>query len=120
MLIITVHVDRPPGQAIGIKEQIAMDLERFGDTRVVSVEVVDPEQVPEQKPEPIGWDDVANLYVDMGLLAGIALFVPPEQRRALKDVELDLIDLAHKLKEAICCEDPRAKDPVGILRSDSE
>lgn len=38
MLIITVHVNAPPGQAIGIKEQIAQDLERYGDTRVVSVE----------------------------------------------------------------------------------
>ena len=42
MLIITVHVNAPPGQAIGIKEQIAQDLERYGDTRVVSVEVVQP------------------------------------------------------------------------------
>lgn len=38
MLIITVHVNAPSGQAIGIKEQIAQDLERYGDTRVVSVE----------------------------------------------------------------------------------
>lgn len=42
MLVITVHVNAPPGQAIGIKEQIAQDLERYGDTRVVSVEVVQP------------------------------------------------------------------------------
>lgn len=42
MLIITVQVNAPPGQAIGIKEQIAQDLERYGDTRVVSVEVVQP------------------------------------------------------------------------------
>lgn len=42
MLIITVHVNAPAGQAIGIKEQIAQDLERFGDTRVVSIEVVQP------------------------------------------------------------------------------
>ena len=40
MLIITVHVNAPAGQAIGIKEQITQDLERYGDTRVVSVEVV--------------------------------------------------------------------------------
>lgn len=40
MLIITVHVNAPAGQAIGIKEQIAQDLERYGDTRVVQVEVV--------------------------------------------------------------------------------
>ena len=37
MLVITVHVNAPAGQAIGIKEQIAQDLERYGDTRVVSV-----------------------------------------------------------------------------------
>lgn len=42
MLIITVHVNAPAGQAIGIKEQITQDLERYGDTRVVSVEVVQP------------------------------------------------------------------------------
>ena len=37
MLIITIHVDSPPGQAIGIKEDLAMYLERYGDARVVSV-----------------------------------------------------------------------------------
>lgn len=42
MLVITIHVNAPSGQAIGIKEQIAQDLERYGDTRVVSVEVVQP------------------------------------------------------------------------------
>ena len=45
MLIITVEVNRPPGQAIGIKEQIAMELEKYGDTRVVSVQ-------EKEKPEP--------------------------------------------------------------------
>lgn len=45
MLIITVRVDAPMGQAIGIKEQIAMDLEKYGDTRVVSVEEIKPEQI---------------------------------------------------------------------------
>ena len=39
MLIITVQVNAPAGQEIGIKEQIAMDLEKYGDTRVLSVEV---------------------------------------------------------------------------------
>ena len=37
MLVITVEVNAPPGQAIGIKESIAMDLERYGDVKVVSV-----------------------------------------------------------------------------------
>lgn len=42
MLKIIVEVDAPVGQAIGIKEQIAQDLERYGDTRVVSVEELTP------------------------------------------------------------------------------
>ena len=37
MLIITIQVNAPPGQAIGIKEDLAMYLERYGDARVVSV-----------------------------------------------------------------------------------
>ena len=43
MLIITVQVNAPAGQAIGIKEDLAMYLERWGDARVVSVE---------QRPQP--------------------------------------------------------------------
>ena len=38
MLIVTVAVNAPAGQAIDIKEQIAMDLGKYGDTRVLSVE----------------------------------------------------------------------------------
>lgn len=45
MLRITVDVDAPAGQAIGIKEQIAMDLEKYGDTRVVRVEEIRPKQM---------------------------------------------------------------------------
>ena len=45
MLIITIKVDAPAGQAIGIKEDIAMYLERFGDSRVASVEEVTPQQL---------------------------------------------------------------------------
>lgn len=37
MLTITIQVNARPGQAIGIKEDLAMYLERFGDARVVSV-----------------------------------------------------------------------------------
>lgn len=37
MLTITVQVNAPAGQAVGIKEDLAMYLERFGDARVVSV-----------------------------------------------------------------------------------
>ena len=45
MLRITVEVNAPAGQAIGVKEQIAMELERWGDTVVVSVEDIAPEQM---------------------------------------------------------------------------
>ena len=44
MLFITVAVDAPAGQAIGIKEDFAMYLERFGDSKVISV----TEELPEQ------------------------------------------------------------------------
>ena len=44
MLIITVYVDAPAGQAIGVKEQIAQDLEKYGDTRVISIQEKRTEQ----------------------------------------------------------------------------
>lgn len=42
MLRIVMDVDRPVGQSIGIKEALAMDLERYGDVRGVSVEEITP------------------------------------------------------------------------------
>lgn len=45
MLTITIEVDAPAGQAIGIKEDFAMYLEQFGDSRVVSVVEHEPEQL---------------------------------------------------------------------------
>ncbi|SBW02426.1 conserved hypothetical protein [uncultured Eubacteriales bacterium] len=45
MLIITIHVDAPIGAAIGVKEALAMDAEKYGDVRVVSVQEVQPEQL---------------------------------------------------------------------------
>ena len=45
MLIVTIEVDAPAGQAIGIKEHLAMLLERWGNTRVVSVREVREEQM---------------------------------------------------------------------------
>ena len=45
MLIITIHVDAPAGQAIGVKEQIAQDLERFGDTKIISIKKSLPQQL---------------------------------------------------------------------------
>lgn len=47
MLRITVEVKAPAGQAIGVKEALAMYLEQFGDCRVISVEER-REPVPEQ------------------------------------------------------------------------
>lgn len=45
ILIVTIEVNAPVGQAIGVKEAIAMDLEKYGDTRVISVEEILPEQL---------------------------------------------------------------------------
>lgn len=45
MLTITIKVNAPPGQAIGIKEDLAMYLERFGDAQVVEVREARPEQI---------------------------------------------------------------------------
>lgn len=45
MLTIVLRVDRPAGQAIGVKEQVAMALEQIGDVRVVSVTETQPEQI---------------------------------------------------------------------------
>lgn len=58
MLRITVEVEAPVGQAIGVKEALAMELEKYGDTRVVSVEEVAPEQtslLPEQIKRAYKW-----------------------------------------------------------------
>lgn len=38
MLIITIEVNAPSGMAQAVKENLAMLLERYGDTRVVRVE----------------------------------------------------------------------------------
>lgn len=45
MLILTLAVDAPAGQAIGVKEAIAQDLEKYGDVRVLSVVEKRPEQL---------------------------------------------------------------------------
>ena len=41
MLIITIEVDAPAGLAMAVKERLAMDCEKYGDTRVTDVKVVD-------------------------------------------------------------------------------
>jgi hypothetical protein len=38
VLIITIEVNAPSGMAQAVKENLAMLLERYGDTRVVKVE----------------------------------------------------------------------------------
>lgn len=45
MLTITIKVNAPAGQAIGIKEHLAMMLERFGDVRVIDIREESPEQM---------------------------------------------------------------------------
>lgn len=45
-LLVTLAVDHATlGKAIGIKEAIAMDLEKYGDVQVLQVEVREPEQL---------------------------------------------------------------------------
>lgn len=45
MLVITITVDAPSGQAQGIKEDLAMYVEKYGDTRVIDIKEVFPEQI---------------------------------------------------------------------------
>lgn len=45
MLTIVVKVDRPAGQTIGVKEQVAMALESIGDVLVISITETFPEQI---------------------------------------------------------------------------
>lgn len=45
MLTITIHVDAPSGSAQGVKEDLAMYLERFGDSKVVDIKETIPEQM---------------------------------------------------------------------------
>lgn len=45
MLIITLEVNAPLGQAQGIKEELAAHLEHFGDVRVLSIKEPKEEQV---------------------------------------------------------------------------
>lgn len=45
MMTITIQVDAPLGTAIGVKEDLAMCLEKFGDTRVISIKEDVPEQI---------------------------------------------------------------------------
>ena len=44
-ITVIVEVKRPMGQAHGIKEDIAMFLERYGDARVVDIRKDKPEQI---------------------------------------------------------------------------
>lgn len=45
MITITVQIDAPAGQTIGIKEDLAMYVEKYGDTKVISVVENEPEQL---------------------------------------------------------------------------
>lgn len=38
MLVITIQVDAPQGSEQGLKERIAMDLEKYGRVQVTSIE----------------------------------------------------------------------------------
>ena len=45
MLTITIRVDTAAEQAQAVKESLAMYLEKFGDTRVMSITAEAPEQM---------------------------------------------------------------------------
>lgn len=45
MLTITINVDAAEDQAQAVKESLAMYLEKFGDTRVISITEETPEQL---------------------------------------------------------------------------
>lgn len=45
MLIITIQVNAPDGSAQAVKEHLSMYLERFGDTKVLSIKEEAPQQM---------------------------------------------------------------------------
>lgn len=45
LVITLVFNNATPGQVIGIKEAIAMDMEKYGDVHVIQVDVQEPEQL---------------------------------------------------------------------------
>ena len=44
-MIVTMQVDLPPWMAQGIKEAIAMDLEKYGAVKVLEIDISEPEQL---------------------------------------------------------------------------
>lgn len=50
MITIVVRVDAPAGSEQAVKETLAMYLERFGDTRVVSIQEDLPQQMTLDRP----------------------------------------------------------------------
>lgn len=52
-LVLSIAVDNAPtGKTLGIKEAIAMDLEKYGDVTVLQVETQEPEQLRFSGPPP--------------------------------------------------------------------
>ena len=45
MIEMVIQVDAPPGAEHAVKEALAMYLEYFGDTRVISIKEIQPEQM---------------------------------------------------------------------------
>lgn len=45
MLRITIEVDAPDGSAQAVKEALAMYLEQWGDSRVLGIKEITPEQM---------------------------------------------------------------------------
>ena len=52
MLIITIQINAPADQAMGVKEDLALYLEQYGDAKVIAIE-----QQPGKQIKIGGWTD---------------------------------------------------------------
>ena len=51
MITIVLQVDAPPGSEQAVKETLGMYMERFGDTRVIEIREVVPQQMSFGQPQ---------------------------------------------------------------------
>lgn len=64
-LLLTIAVENTnPGKAIGIKESLAMDLEKYGDVKVLQVEVLADEQMELAPRQKLLGKEVGNVCED--------------------------------------------------------
>ena len=64
-LLLTIVVENAsPGKAIGVKEAVAMDLEKYGDVKVLQVEVLADEQMELPPRQKLLGKEVGNVCED--------------------------------------------------------